>query len=87
MPDTAIGEVVNRALKHKGTSVRKLNSSLSRPVRLGIKATVSIEVVTPKMRNATPRNVKCWINCEKPRGEGYIARNRIEVSLPNSLSV
>ena len=43
MLDTTTGEVVKTTLKHEGKSVREFYSNLSRPVRVGIEATGSMQ--------------------------------------------
>src|ERR1700693_2687862 len=43
MLDTTTGEAVSMTLKHEGNNVREFYSSLPRPVRVGIEATVSMQ--------------------------------------------
>jgi hypothetical protein len=43
MLDTTTGEVVKMALTHEGDNVREFYSSLTRPVRVGIEATGSMQ--------------------------------------------
>jgi transposase len=43
MLDTATGEVVKKTLKHEGNNVREFYSNLSRPARVGIEATGSMQ--------------------------------------------
>jgi hypothetical protein len=43
MLDTATGEVLKKTLTHEGNNVREFNSTLPRPVRVGIEATGSMQ--------------------------------------------